>query len=193
MAKVVQVSPFGPAVAPKLREDIDELHGDFIHHMVLMMPLESEFGTEHTVEALLTVAEQLAPNSGVVQQHSNMRSNDISAKQAVTTSETDGTDFIEHTVEIDLPFMQKLDVGGLIKSIAPGGRKQNGQDDVGVLYSPRTAIGVGFLMWFEPDNPNASASGRVYARQRYLEPLNFIHGAASELDATALSKGYIRG
>lgn len=193
MATLVSATPIGTAVKPKLLEDIDELHGDLIHLMVVQMPLESEFGTEHTVEALLTVAEQLAPNSGVVAQHNNLRSNDATAKAAVVTNTDDGDGYVAHNVEINLPFMQALDEGGLIKPIAPGGEKQNGFDTVGVLYAPRTAVATGFLMWYDPSHPNATGSGRVYARQRYLEALNFVHGAASELDATALTKGYIRG
>jgi hypothetical protein len=193
MANLVSVTALNIAVDPKLQEDITDLHGDFISHMVKMMPLESEFGTEHTVEALLTVAEQLSPTSGVVEYFSNLRSNDPTAKQAVTTKEQSDDGFVAHIVEIALPFMQALDVGGMIRPISPGGEKTTGVNGIGLLYAPRSAIGYGFLMWHDPSNPNANEFGRVYARQRYLEPLNFIHGAASELDATALSKGYTRG
>ena len=156
MARITHMPDFSKVLLDKVTKDADDFMSEWLGYAAGLVPLESELGLEHTVEALMTAVRQVGGDEAqaVLAAHGHKASGDPTAQQAVSvTKETTDTSAVI-SVTIDLPFMAVMDQGGTLRPISPGGLKAG--DSEGALYASRTSVGRGMLMWYDPSNPRAS-------------------------------------
>lgn len=192
MAKVLHYDK--PDFAEMVAEDAAKLTAEWIGFMAEQMPLESEYGQEHTIEALLAAVRQVGGNEAqeVQSAFQDRASGDNTAAASASVTHSEGSTSVGYDISIDLNFMAVMDQGGTLRPISPGGIKSAGEDTVGVLYASRSGTGIGMLMWYDPSNPRAGASGRVYAPYRTYSGMHFVEHAADDVTLSALELGYVR-
>lgn len=132
----------------------------------------------HIHDAAISAVENLGgevpQTSSAARKYSAYRSYDDVSSSRGTALVRRGNTFRSFRLSIRLPFAVKLENGGTVKPIAPGGRKAGTG-----LYGKRSNVGIGYLMW-------ADSSGRPkFARSRtFSSPSEGVGALARAIDST---------
>lgn len=172
-----------------MRRGADKLCARFFQVVLSNLPREDG----HAHEAFLSTIEKSgllgAVQGGslqvVLSHFAGHRSGDRRAKRFATGTARGGKSRISFKARVGLPFVRKLEYGGIITVGDLAGRRGVKIDGIGVLYGRRSTKGRGVLRFRD-------ASGYHLATQRVISsPFNFLRAGAAKAKASAKRFGFI--